>query len=141
MSSGGNGSRSSVCAATADAAKHRRFVFSALQSPAAVMLFRKYHEKGINICASAVLGNEELPLILYAAAQSNVDVIKVLHELLGAEAVNAPDKIHGQTPIIGAVVKGQSAAVHVLCELGADLNAQDNAGRTPVLFTAQKGFV
>ena len=105
------------------------------------MLLRKYHEKGIDIRACAVPGKEDFPSMAYAAYHGNVDVIKVLHELLGAEAVNAPDKTLGRTPIFGAVQGGQSAAVRVLCELGADVNAKDNKGFTPVLFASQERFV
>ena len=79
--------------------------------------------------------------MVFAAYHGNVDVIKVLHELLGAEAVNTPDKTLGQTPIFGAVQGCQSAAVRVLCELGADVNVKDKKGCTQVLFAAQKGFV
>ena len=149
MSSNGSSSRSnsnivrssSANPAASDAAKHRRLVGSALQSPAAVVLLRKYHEKGIDIRAYSLPGNEDFPSMGLAAFYGDLDVIKVLHELLGAEAVNAPDKTVGQTPIFGAVQGGQSAAVRVLCELGADVNVQNIKGTTTVYIAAQQGFV
>ena len=79
--------------------------------------------------------------MVFAAYHGNMDVIMVLHELLGAEAVNASDKTFGQTPIFDAVQGCRSAVVCVLCELRADVNIQNNGGTTPMYFAAQDGFV
>ena len=47
-----------------------------------------------------------------------------------AEAVNDPD---GNTPLIIAVNKGETAEVRRLIEAGADVNAANNAGVTPLM--------
>jgi ankyrin repeat protein len=62
--------------------------------------------------------------------QRSVDSLKLLLEAGGE--INAKDNIRGQTPLHGAAFWGWNAAVQYLVDRGADLNAKDNQGKTPV---------
>ena len=92
-SSNGAGSVSSDVAA-----KHRRLVGNALTSDNAAMMLRAYHAKGIDIGACALEGSPTDRSILEATYLGRVDVIMLLHELVGAEVVNDTDKEEGWTP-------------------------------------------
>ena len=72
---------------------------------------------------------------------TSLEIIRLLHELLGADVLNAPDKLYGNSPLFVAASNGSFETICVLCELGADVNAQDKHGISPVLFAAQEGLV
>jgi uncharacterized protein len=63
-------------------------------------------------------------------AQRSVDSLKLILDAGGE--INAHDTIRGQTPLHGAAFWGWNAAVQLLVDRGADLNAKDNQGKTPV---------
>jgi ankyrin repeat protein len=63
-------------------------------------------------------------------AQRSVDSLKLILDAGGE--INAHDNIRGQTPLHGAAFWGWNAAVQLLVDRGADLNAKDNQGKTPV---------
>ena len=63
-------------------------------------------------------------------AQRSVDSLKLLLDAGGE--INAKDNIRGQTPLHGAAFWGWNAAVELLVARGADLNAKDNQGKTPI---------
>ena len=99
-------------------------------------LLRKYHERGVDIRACVVEGWEGDESIILAAANNRVDVIRLLHELLGGDVVNAPDK-DGDTLLSTAGYKSSVETVRVLCELGAAVNAaQEISGKTAVWIAA-----
>ena len=131
-------SSSSSSSSSADAAaKHRRMVGSALRIPAATRLamLRRYHEKGINI---SVYGNSINQSMIATAVGGLLDVIKLLHELVGADVVNEPDE-EGQTPVYLAAVEGEVEPICALHALGADINKADNVGSRPVDIAAVQG--
>ena len=55
----------------------------------------------------------------------------------GTFNIDLPDK-QGQTPLHLAAVRGSVRVVLRLCDIGANLSAEDNAGRTPVEATKEK---
>jgi uncharacterized protein len=63
-------------------------------------------------------------------AQRSVDSLKLILDAGGE--INAHDNIRGQTPLHGAAFWGWNAAVELLVKRGADLNAKDNQGKTPI---------
>ena len=60
----------------------------------------------------------------------SVESLKLILDAGGE--INAKDSIRGQTPLHGAAFWGWNPAVELLVARGADLNAKDNRGMTPV---------
>src|SRR5438876_4500722 len=60
----------------------------------------------------------------------SVESLKLILDAGGE--INAKDNIRGQTPLHGAAFWGWNAAVELLVARGADLNAKDTRGMTPV---------
>ena len=60
----------------------------------------------------------------------SVESLKLLLDAGGE--INLKDNTRGQTPLHGAAFWGWNAAVQLLVERGADLNAKDNQGKTPI---------
>jgi len=71
-----------------------------------------------------------------AAKQGDVEKIK---SLLAEDPslVNSKDRLYGYTPLHTAAIAGQAAAAEFLLENGAEVNATDNKGHTP-LYWAKK---
>jgi len=68
---------------------------------------------------------------IFTAAETNN--VKRLEELIQDGAhVNEPDSDRGNTPIHWACAGGNLDAIEVLLEYGADINASNNHGRTPL---------
>jgi uncharacterized protein len=63
-------------------------------------------------------------------ALRSVASLKLLLDVGGQ--INLKDNIRGQTPLHGAAFWGWNAAVELLVQRGADLNAKDNQGKTPI---------
>src|SRR4029077_7243299 len=63
-------------------------------------------------------------------AQRSVESLRLILDAGGE--INARDNIRGQTPLHGAAFWGWTPAVELLVARGADLNAKDNQGKTPV---------
>jgi ankyrin repeat protein len=165
MSSSVGGSNSS--GDSSGAAKHPKLVTAVLYSNA-IDLFRKYHERGIDIFSCEGAGQRSEKSIFGAAALGRVGVIRLLHELggnlndadytpicwatgnghidairtlCGLGADNNTANKNDITPVFAAARKGLVEAIRALCELGADVNASDKGGCTPVYFAAQDGNV
>jgi ankyrin repeat protein len=68
---------------------------------------------------------------IYAAIRNN-DLPK-LKSLASAKNTGAPDD-RGRTPLMLAASIGSVDAMKVLMEAGADVNAADNFGATPLMF-------
>ncbi|OHB65020.1 MAG: hypothetical protein A2Y76_09445 [Planctomycetes bacterium RBG_13_60_9] len=78
------------------------------------------------------------PLHLAARAGKGVDdetVVQIMKKLLDHSAdVHATDKQSGCTPLHIASQKGRAEAARLLIAAGADVNAKDNQGRTPLSY-------
>ena len=71
-----------------------------------------------------------------AAAEGHVNILRALAKN-DKNAIEFPD-IAGRTPIFYAVEQNQPEAVRALISLGANINAQDNNGVTPLMHAAAK---
>ena len=78
--------------------------------------------------------NEQLPP-LHIAAQSGI-LVEVKQLIIGGHDVNQRDEKYGFTPLHQAVFFGHKEIVEFLIAEGADVNAKNNAGSTP-LYLAQ----
>lgn len=71
-----------------------------------------------------------------AAAEGHVNILRALAKN-DKNAIEFPD-IAGRTPIFYAVEQNQPEALRALISLGANINAQDNNGVTPLMHAAAK---
>ena len=101
-------------------------------------LLRWYHEhRGGSLAEYSPIGYTLLHL---AAQTDNVEAIRWLHEK-GAD-LDQPTGIGGlgmttrATPLHIAVTYRQTKAIDALCELGAEVDKRNVAGRTPLLFAS-----
>jgi len=75
----------------------------------------------------------------HAAEYGQVEVIKLLAEMLPQQlALDAKDK-HGWTPLICAAATGMTDACTALKSLGCDMGATTNCGRTALHWASSKG--
>jgi ankyrin repeat protein len=77
----------------------------------------------------------EDPLIK-AAFQDDLDLVKQL--ALTSADVNISDRATDQTALAGAVENGNREMVRVLLAAGADINARNRSGQTPLMFLPKK---
>lgn len=81
--------------------------------------------------------NEQLPP-LHMAAQSGI-LVEVKQLIIGGHDVNQRDEKYGFTPLHQAVFFGHQEVVEFLIAEGADINAKNNAGSTPLYLAKGKG--
>jgi uncharacterized protein len=86
------------------------------------------------VMAAAGLGSVDADTRgVYTTEDTALRSVASLKLLLDAGGqINLKDNIRGQTPLHGAAFWGWNAAVELLVQRGADLNAKDNQGKTPI---------
>jgi ankyrin repeat protein len=86
------------------------------------------------VMAAAGLGSVDADTRgVYTTEDTPMRSVASLKLLLDAGGqINLKDNIRGQTPLHGAAFWGWNAAVELLVQRGADLNAKDNQGKTPI---------
>jgi ankyrin repeat protein len=85
----------------------------------------------VNVNSKDDLGRTPL---FYAASIGAIDFVKLLLDI-GKARLDTPD-CFGRTPLSSAVRKGRTAMVKFLVETGADADARDEEGRTPLSHAA-----
>ena len=80
----------------------------------------------------------ETPLMV-ASSRGNVETVRAL--LTGGAKPNAQENMGGQTAMMWAISKRQSAVVDELVKHGADVELASKTGFTPLMFAAQQGDV
>ena len=74
-----------------------------------------------------------------AASEGNIEAVK--QHLDAGTDVNAKQREDGATPLLIAAVAGQKEIAELLIADGADVNAKDDVGQTPLYFAADKEVV
>ena len=102
-----------------------------------ILAVRKSEEisKALIAAGADVNGDNDLTVLMIAAADSTAEVCKALIEA-GAD-VNAKNNNDGRTPLTCACTNPTGETVKILIEAGADVNAKDNGGWTPLMFAAR----
>lgn len=76
--------------------------------------------------------------LILAAARNNTDCVRILAQA-GAD-VNPDDLMYGETTLHDAARNGNIAMAKILIEAGADLNAINYKGNSPLMLAHQNGF-
>ncbi|HIO21500.1 MAG TPA: ankyrin repeat domain-containing protein [Nitrospirales bacterium] len=90
----------------------------------------------VSVGAVACTEKEQLPP-LHMAAQSGI-LIEVKQLIIGGHGVNQRDETYGFTPLHQAVFFGHREIVEFLIAEGADVNAKNIAGSTPLYLAKGK---
>jgi hypothetical protein len=128
----------SNCGSSGGAAKHRKLVTAAIDSNNAVSMFRKYHEREIDIFTFEGPRQRSDKSILFVAALGRGGVLRLLLEL-GCD-LNAVD-INGFHPLQHTTIYGHAETIRVLCELGANIHIRNRDGCSPAYQAAEGGHV
>ena len=75
-------------------------------------------------------------MLMTAALSGKADAVRLL--LTRGATVDTKEPYRGQTALMWAAAEGNTAAVEVLLEAGADLKLKSNGGLTPLLCGAQR---
>lgn len=84
-----------------------------------------------------VLNNDGQTALMIAASKGNAELIR----FFGASDtdINRKNRSFGASPLIQGASTGSVETVQVLLDLGADLEARDNEGRTALMYAASNG--
>jgi ankyrin repeat protein len=93
---------------------------------------------GADVNLNAIRGTP-LHRAIYGLANAKDIKVEIVKKLLAKGAdVNTKEPQRGRTPLHIAALRGRLKAAELLIAAGADLNAKDNGGRTPLWFARDK---
>ena len=78
-------------------------------------------------------------MLMTAALSGKADAVRLL--LTRGAKVDTKEPYKGQTALMWAAAEGNTAAVDVLLEAGADLKLKSNGGFTPLLFAVRNAHI
>ena len=78
-------------------------------------------------------------MLMTAALSGKADAVRLL--LTRGATVDTKEPYRGQTALMWAAAEGNTAAVDVLLEAGADLKLKSNGGFTPLLFAVRNAHI
>jgi ankyrin repeat protein len=108
--------------------------FHVMRLVTSVAVFNRLLARGVNFTA---MRDERFASLCYHVARNvtSEDDLRFLFNVCGNDAVHAVDN-HGETPLHWASLDGNDLAVRVLVELGADIDRQDDRGRSALIDAA-----